>query len=117
MSSNVPELLPTEVVESTDEIFTDEVVSALGIEWNSKIDSFCFRVSQFVADDIKFITKRRITSDLAKLFDPIGWLSPVVIGAKILIQDLWRQDLGWDQALSAQSVGACRCEMETCRVS
>ena len=69
-SSNIPELLPTEVVESTDEIFKDEVVSALGIKCNSKIDSFCFRVSKFVADDTKLITKRRNTSDVAKLFIP-----------------------------------------------
>ena len=103
-SSNVSELLPTEVVESKDEIFKDEVVSALGIKWNSKIDTFCFRVSQFIADDTKLITKRRITSDEAKLFDPIGWFSPVVIRAKILIQDLWHQDLNRDQAVPAQSV-------------
>ena len=38
-----------------------------------------------------------------KLFDPIGWLSPVVIKAKILIQDLLREGEDWDQKVSSRS--------------
>lgn len=45
------------------------------------------------------ITKRSILSDVARLFDPFGWLSPVVITAKVLIQKLWLCSLGWDDEL------------------
>ncbi|XP_011859011.1 PREDICTED: uncharacterized protein LOC105556524 [Vollenhovia emeryi] len=42
----------------------------------------------------------------ARLFDPLGWLAPVVIKAKILIQQLWLQRLDWDDQL------ACKDERE-----
>jgi transposase InsO family protein len=36
---------------------------------------------------------------MSKLFDPLGWLAPVVISAKIYMQSLWKLDLGWDVQL------------------
>ncbi|XP_037930936.1 uncharacterized protein LOC119665764 [Teleopsis dalmanni] len=41
-------------------------------------------------------TKRAILSDAGKLFDPFGWLSPVTIKAKIMIQKLWMLGISWD---------------------
>ena len=38
-------------------------------------------------------------SEIAKLFDPLGWLGPVVIRAKALMQDLWLSGIGWDDSL------------------
>ncbi|XP_071580259.1 uncharacterized protein [Temnothorax nylanderi] len=37
--------------------------------------------------------------ETARLFDPLGWLAPVVVRAKILIQSLWLQRIEWDQPL------------------
>lgn len=34
---------------------------------------------------------------IAKLFDPLGWVTPVTITAKILIQRLWRIKIDWDE--------------------
>jgi hypothetical protein len=50
----------------------------------------------------KPLTRRKILSDIAKLFDPIGWLAPVVITAKIMMQDLCKLDIGWDDAVPSQ---------------
>lgn len=44
-------------------------------------------------------TKRTVLSAIARLYDPVGWLSPIVIIAKILMQDLWRYNLQWDDPL------------------
>lgn len=40
--------------------------------------------------------KRSILSRIAQLFDPLGLVSPIVVLAKIILQDLWRSQLGWD---------------------
>jgi hypothetical protein len=44
-------------------------------------------------------TKRLLTSDIARTFDVLGWFSPSVIKAKILLQRLWERRVGWDEAV------------------
>ena len=88
-SANAHKLLPTldsGETEPKDTLFQDEVVSALGLRWNAKDDSFGFKITQLKLGTHDPVTKRRITSDVTKLFDPIGWLSPVLIKANI-----WRE--------------------------
>lgn len=46
------------------------------------------------------ITKRRILSEIAQLFDQLGWLSPVIVLSKILMQNLWKEQTGWDDPVS-----------------
>ena len=36
-------------------------------------------------------------SDRAKTFDVLGWFSPAIIKAKILLQQLWENKIDWDQ--------------------
>lgn len=36
-------------------------------------------------------------SETAKVFDPLGLISPVIVRAKILLQSLWLHQLSWDQ--------------------
>lgn len=45
------------------------------------------------------ITKRRALAETARLFNLLGWLAPVVIRAKILIQSTWMRQLDWDSPL------------------
>ena len=33
------------------------------------------------------------------MYDPLGWLSPITIRARILLQDVWKQRLKWDDSL------------------
>ncbi|XP_076660283.1 uncharacterized protein LOC143363603 [Halictus rubicundus] len=75
----------------------DDHVKVLGISWNPSRDSFQFNAS--FSESLPS-TKRTILSTIAKLYDPLGWVTPAIIRAKILIQDLWRLRLGWDDQIS-----------------
>lgn len=44
-------------------------------------------------------TKRSLLSEIAKLFDPLGWSAPVLISMNILLQQLWLAGLSWDNPL------------------
>ena len=64
-------------------IADSEVVSVLGLCWMSHDDAFTFKTVDFNSGS-GVGTKRSIASDAAKSFDPVGWLAPVIIRAKIV---------------------------------
>ncbi|XP_012543469.2 uncharacterized protein LOC105840926 [Monomorium pharaonis] len=80
---------------------TDEQLKILGIHWIPALDSFQFHVS---LPSRPSTTKRSILSTIAKLFDPLGWSSPVIISAKIFLQHLWHVKVDWDDRLPSELV-------------
>ncbi|XP_067214160.1 uncharacterized protein [Linepithema humile] len=74
----------------------NEHIKILGISWNPASDVFEFRVSLPLSIPN---TKRAILSTIAKLFDPLGWSTPVTISAKILLQKLWQLKVDWDETI------------------
>ncbi|XP_076285566.1 uncharacterized protein LOC143211619 [Lasioglossum baleicum] len=81
------------------EFRVEEAVSTLGLRWMPQRDAFCFKIA--LVEPPQTVTKRSILSEVSKLFDPIGWLAPVLVRAKLLLQTLWRQGVDWDVAVSA----------------
>lgn len=82
-------------------LFVDEEkASVLGLKWLIAQDKFTFSVK--TPDVEGDITKRRILACVAQLYDPNGFLSPVTISGKIIIQDLWRLGLDWDEVVSKE---------------
>ncbi|KAJ0169458.1 hypothetical protein K1T71_015045 [Dendrolimus kikuchii] len=73
-------------------------IKALGIVWNLSTDSFQYNLNLPTIQE--FITKRHILSDVQKLFDPLGWIAPSTVMAKILIQKLWLEKVNWDDSIS-----------------
>ena len=76
---------------------SDQHKKLLGIEWNVHQDHFRLTVVPLKGSDN--ITKRGLTSDIAKTFDTLGWFAPMVMKAKILLQKLWESKIGWDDLL------------------
>ncbi|XP_065356376.1 uncharacterized protein LOC135950776 [Calliphora vicina] len=72
-------------------------VKALGLEWNTVDDCFSFKIN--FDNSGTNVTKRSLLSDAAKLYDPLGWLSPTTILAKIEFQNLWLLGLDWNDCL------------------
>ena len=46
-------------------------------------------------------TKRSVFSQTAKILDPLGLLGPVIVIAKLLIQNLWKAQIDWDARIPA----------------
>ncbi len=44
-------------------------------------------------------TKREVLRASSKVYDPIGFLNPVIVNAKILMQEIWKAGLQWDELL------------------
>lgn len=76
-----------------------DVVKILGLCWNTLTDRFSFSSEVNVNAGI---TKRNILSEVQKIFDPLGILSPVVVHGKLVMQNIWRKKLEWDEPLPDQ---------------
>nr|XP_036226615.1 uncharacterized protein LOC118682329 [Bactrocera oleae] len=77
--------------------FSDSSTTVLGLHWNPITDTLFFKVKVCNFDTIP--TKRIVLSDIARLYDPLGMLAPVVVTAKIFVQNLWLAKLSWDTPL------------------
>ena len=98
-SPAVLESIPSDLVEALpDQKLLDShsacYPKALGLVWDSVRDEMATHVE--VSRDYS-PTKRGVVSDIAKTFDILGWLSPVILEMKILYRSLWERKLGWDQ--------------------
>lgn len=76
---------------------SNENVKILGVAWSPLKDAFQCHV---MFSEIVPITKRSILLVIAKLYDPLGWVTPVTISTKIFVQQLWKAKIGWDETLS-----------------
>ena len=88
-------------------IINEAVQKVLGLWWNTETDSFLFDLSNLVENAKKCEpTKRNIVSMVSSIYDPIGFLSPVTIQLKILLQELHERKFAWDEPLDETSKSA-----------
>ena len=75
--------------------------SVLGIKWNTEEDMFVWDVSDRMLQVVNenSVTWRAIVSAVYSLFDPLGFIAPFVMRAKLLLQLLCRKGVGWDDPL------------------
>ncbi|CAK9799110.1 hypothetical protein ANTPLA_LOCUS1901 [Anthophora plagiata] len=83
--------------ERTLSLDVDETRKALGIGWKPRTDEILYTIR--VSEGNSRPTKRTILSQIAQLFDPLGLLGPVIVRAKIIMQELWKANLGWDESV------------------
>ncbi len=95
----VLEHLPVDHLASDPESIFESSVSfaVLGLNWNARNDTFLFKVDNSKIEGE--ISKRNVLSKIAQIFDPIGWLAPVIVSAKIFMQSLWLLKCDWDDPL------------------
>ena len=79
-------------------------VRVLGIPWCTKTDTISIEFQGIVKCTIDVPTKRHVLSTIAQLFDPLGLVTPVILAAKIILQEAWKQNVNWDEPL-ARDIG------------
>ena len=70
----------------------------LGVMWEAERDVFTFQVQQPLINN-KAQTKRNVLSAIASLFDPLQFLTPFTVRAKVLMQEIWMAGVDWDDEL------------------
>ncbi|XP_058803555.1 uncharacterized protein LOC131671274 [Phymastichus coffea] len=73
----------------------------LGLYWDCENDKLSFNVGINKIDDNVLLgnlkpTKREFCSIIMSVYDPLGLLSPFLLCAKAIMQDIWRSGVGWD---------------------
>ncbi|XP_066933479.1 uncharacterized protein [Clytia hemisphaerica] len=81
--------------------FENTITRALGVKWDLKEDCFLYNVN---VDPIPTtLTKRLILKKASTVFDPLGFLAPFTLKAKLILQDLWRLKVNWDEPLDVKT--------------
>lgn len=97
-----PSPLKTMKIISNKEVPTEKV---LGLWWNPESDDLTFflnpdRVGRELLDGSVKPTKRQVLRTLMTIFDPLGLISFILVFVKILLQEIWRDSIGWDEKIS-----------------
>ncbi|EYC07260.1 hypothetical protein Y032_0071g556 [Ancylostoma ceylanicum] len=75
---------------------TTSMAKVLGLEWAATTDTFKIKCN--IQSDTK-ITKRMILHANASVYDPLGWMSPLLVRNKAFFQSLWKKNYEWDDVL------------------
>ncbi|XP_053690937.1 uncharacterized protein LOC128739468 [Sabethes cyaneus] len=83
------------------ELSTEKV---LGMWWNTTSDTFTYKVGWNRYDEAllkgkRRPTKREVLRVLMTIFDPLGFLAHFLAYLKILLQDIWRSAISWDEEI------------------
>ena len=72
----------------------------LGLNWDSKEDTIVYNFSALAKlHNGEPMTKRNVLSLIAKIFDPLGLITPITTMLKVFMQKLFEIKLDWDEPL------------------
>ncbi|XP_065218644.1 uncharacterized protein LOC135844395 [Planococcus citri] len=80
----------------------DPSIYVLGLVWSPQSDTLNVMINLTPLPDS--ITKRVMLSDISRIFDILGILTPLTIRAKLLMQALWKQPIGWDDVVPSDII-------------
>ena len=83
------------------ELSDDEGTKVLGLTWNTETDTFIFNLENLVTKALEApVTKRTILGMIAKIYDPLGLITPITSPLKVFLQKLFQANKQWDETLS-----------------
>ena len=71
--------------------------TVLGILWDKSSDTLSLNIENLDKLDLNKLTKRKILSVSHRIFDPLGFATPVTLVSRILLQQTWNKGFSWDQ--------------------
>ncbi|XP_076385701.1 uncharacterized protein LOC105664200 [Megachile rotundata] len=98
-STNCIELGNAELESQDRTLSEDSESKILGLHWSPRKGELFFRVN---SSQPNRVTKRVILSEIAQIFDPLGLIGPVIITAKLIMQQLWQTKTTWDESVSQE---------------
>ena len=99
-ASNSPEVLealPSHLHATGDVSLGDECLAqrALGVMWTPETDELAYKSKSAPVT----VTKRVILSHVMSVFDPIGFLCGWLLTVRVLLQQLWKEELDWESSV------------------
>ena len=93
--------IPKEEPKETMFLQGESMEKVLGVVWDSRTDTLTFKVASDLLDSQEplQLSKRKILSQVARIYDPIGFATAFLISAKIGLQALWKRGISWDEEL------------------
>ncbi|GBP03521.1 hypothetical protein EVAR_101852_1 [Eumeta japonica] len=104
-TTNAPELKERLLAESSTDattvsLYKTKTERALGVIWEPECDSLGYDVTfKNIVVGKNRPVKTQFLSLILSIFDPLGLLCPVTVKGKILMQRIWRSEIGWDDVL------------------
>ncbi|XP_008487204.1 uncharacterized protein LOC103523973, partial [Diaphorina citri] len=78
----------------------DKTTNVLGLVWDRYSDTLAINTERLSTMKFDNVTKKIMLSAAHRLFDPLGIISPVVLIPKILLQQTWKENLSWNEAVN-----------------
>ncbi|XP_065077337.1 uncharacterized protein LOC135700687 [Ochlerotatus camptorhynchus] len=83
-----------------EEATTEKV---LGMWWNTSNDCFTYKLSsrydEALLSGSRRPTKREVLRTLMMIYDPLGFIAHLLMFLKVLLQEIWRTSVGWDDPI------------------
>lgn len=106
-SSKILKALGDENSETTKELDISTTLNTqkvLGMWWDAGADCFTYslkftKLNEEVLLGLRTPTKRELLQTLMSIFDPLGLIAFYLVQLKILLQEVWKRKLAWDEQL------------------
>ena len=72
----------------------------LGVQWQVDLDTFGLSIS--LKD--RPVTRRGALSLISSVYDPLGFVAPFILTAKVILQDLCKRKLDWGDCIPDQDL-------------
>ena len=73
-----------------------KVEKTLGLQWCVNSDTLCFKLNLRENP----LTRRGVLSTVASVYDPLGLIAPVILIGRLILQEMCRDRLTWDEPMS-----------------